>query len=79
MTRQRKVVQCGLLITLLLLGGCFSGCASSPDIVTIVDKSINIDYAEDINFDYEANAEVSSDAKLDGTITPTTTITPVIP
>ena len=51
------------------------GCAASPDTFINVDKSINIEYVDDVTFDYESNSEIKSDAKLDGTVSPTTTTT----
>ena len=66
---------------MLLLGLLvFSGCAASPDVVNYVDKSVTIyaDEADVVNLDYESNAEVTVSPKLDGTVSPNTTIKPPV-
>ena len=67
------------LAMLLLLVFGLVGCAASPDIATYVQKNIYIITDGAVDVTYEANAEVNADAKLDGRITPTTTITPPLP
>ena len=52
------------------------GCAASPDTVVYVEKNVYIfDNTAPVKVDYKATAEITSDAKLDGTVTPTTTVT----
>ena len=48
------------------------GCASSPVTNIFVDKSVNIEQVNDVDFDYESNAAVDSEASLEGTIAPKT-------
>ncbi len=75
MTYPGKFGRMPLLLALcLLVGGTMIGCAASPKTVVCVDKSINIYDACDVTFDYEANSEVDTDSKLEGTVSPKTDV-----
>ena len=56
----------------------FSGCASSPDVMNYVDKSVTIYTDGVVNLDYEANTDATVSPTLDGTVAPTTTIKPPV-
>ena len=65
-----------VILLALLLGGC----AASPDILIYVEKDVIIEAMGDVTVNYTSNAEVKSDARLDGTINPDITVDlPVIP
>ena len=67
---------CLMIKLLMLLPLLLSlGCASSPDISVFVQKNIYVLTNDEVNIDYEANAEVSTDSKLDGTVSPVTDVT----
>ena len=60
----------------LLLGGC----AASPDILIYVEKNVYVSTDGEVDITYTSNAEVKSDARLEGTINPDITVDlPVIP
>lgn len=77
-TRRLYLLLAGFLIggLLVLIG---SGCASSPDIVINIDKSIYVENANDIDVDYKTQSGVDSDAKFDGEVSPDITIPIPIP
>ena len=64
------------ILFLLILGGC----AASPDVMIYVEKDVIIEAMGDVTVTYTSNAEVKSDARLEGTINPDITVDlPVIP
>ena len=66
-----------LLIAIVFLLG---GCAPSPDVMIFVEKDVIIDTTGDVTVTYTANAEVRSDAQLEGTVSPDIDVTiPAIP
>jgi hypothetical protein len=62
----------GLGITLGALCFFVFGCASSPDTLILVDKSVHVHDVCEVEFSYESNSDVESEAQLEGTIAPNT-------
>ena len=69
-------VMAWVFVACMLTAMLVFGCAASPDTLIYVEKNVYImNNTAPVKSDYAATAEIKSDAKLDGTVTPTTTVT----
>jgi len=67
-------------VLILLITLVFYGCAASPDVVIYVEKNVTVDATGDVCIFYTSNAEVKSDAKLEGKVNPKTDLSlPALP
>jgi len=77
MTGKTTIIEAvGVFVVCAIIAALFFGCAASPDTLIYVEKNVYIyDNEEEVDFFQEANSEVTSDAKLKGTVSPTTDVT----